>query len=472
MGSVQVMAVTNTILSPEARTYAVRQLARRAGVSRQWFRTWRIEHQPDQTVVFPFADRYQRITFPHVPAEHWEDIRSGHFSVARAARPEAARPEMRRYLPDFIVPFAPSQTHGPLFRFSNNNDEARCSVDLLASIVLTLSRYEETLPGPRDRHGRFPAAASLALKHDFASRPIIDELGLAFRSSLERLFPGWQPEPAQFRVNVTHDVDEIGIPFKLRLAARRSVRRGPATGAREIMAGFGARPTALSAVLDTVNLARSRDLRSGVYWKASPVGEFDSGYDIRDRRIDEVMLHLSQQEGVDLGVHPGYDTYLNRECLAEEIGRLRKVFGGDTPLGGRQHFLRWSPQTWHDWEVCGLKYDSSVGFAECVGFRAGTCHPYRPWLLDQNREGELLEIPLIAMDCTLTGPMGLRGGQCLEPLLKCVAACQSVGGVFTLLWHTDSILEPVYGDAYEHILDSLTGTPSFDWRTALSEGYA
>jgi len=336
--------------------------------------------------------------------------------------------------------------------------------------VLTLSRYEETLPGPRDRHGRFPDGAGLAVKHGFTTRPIVDEYGLAFQYILQRLFPGWQPEPRQLRVNLTHDVDEIGIPFKLRVAASRCARRGAATGLREIAAGFGARPTALGAVLETAKLAGQRGLGCAVYWKSSPLGEFDSGYAIEDRRVAAVIEQL-EKSGFELGVHPGYTTYLNPEHLAEEVDRLRRAFGSDTPLGGRQHFLRWSPQTWKDWEACGLAYDGSVGFSEYVGFRAGTCYPYRPWLLDQNRQAELLEVPLIAMDCTLTGPMGLRGEECLEPLRKCLTACQSVGGVFTLLWHTDSILEPVYGDSYDRILDLLAGTPQFNWRDALSRDY-
>jgi Family of unknown function (DUF7033) len=469
VSSVQVMPEAENLLGGDARTYGLRQLARRAGVSAEWFRSWRIEHQAGRTVVFPFAERRQHIRFNHGSHEYWRDLRRGHFSVAHARWPDGPTPEQSRYVPDFVVPFSEGQTEAPLFRLEDG--QAEFAFDLLTSTVLTLSRYEETLSGPRDRHDRFPAESSMALQHGFGTRPVVDEFGVAFRYALQRLFPGWQPQPRQFWVNLTHDVDEIGIPFKARLAARRSVRGGASTCVRELVAGFGGRPTALAAVLDTVSLARRRNLRSSVYWKASPAGDFDSGYDLRDPRVDEVIQDLAQME-VELGVHPGYDTYLNREALAQEIGRLRKALGPAVPLGGRQHFLRWSPQTWQDWEACGLGYDSSVGFSECVGFRAGTCYPYRPWLLDQGREAELLEIPLIAMDCTLTGPMGLRGDQCLEPLRKLAETCQAVGGVFTLLWHTDSILEPVYGEAYPRILDLLAGKPSFDWRTALAEGYA
>ncbi|HUK24538.1 MAG TPA: polysaccharide deacetylase family protein [Terriglobales bacterium] len=466
MSSVEIMPVTDRILSEGAMTYAVRQLARRAGVTAEQFREWRIEHQLGQTTIFPFPGNPQRVVFPHAPDDYWQRIRSGNFSVQRVGWPHGSLAQQRAAV-DFVIPFA-DRAPAELFTFSHGG--AECSVDLLASVALTLSRYEETLPGRRDRHGRFPAEAGLAVQHGFALRPVVDEYGLALQSVLEHLLPGWQPEPRQLQVNLTHDVDEIGIPFRARLAARRTVRGGAAAAVREVLAGFGSRPTALSAVLETVRMAQSRNLRSSVYWKASPAGEFDSGYDVRDRRVEQVIQNLAES-GAELGVHPGYDTYANRELLGEEIGRLRKALGG-SQLGGRQHFLRWSPQTWLDWEACGLAYDSSVGYSECLGFRAGTCYPYRPWLLEQDREADLLEVPLIAMDCTLTGPMGLPGEQCLEPLRKCAAACESVGGVFTLLWHTDSILEPVYGDTYNRILDLLAGRTNFRWQQDLAEGYA
>jgi hypothetical protein len=465
------MPAATGFLSVEARTYGLRQLARRAGVSEDWFSTWLIEHGQNETVVRPWAGKAASIRFQNAPADRWEQLGRGDFAVARASWPDDAPAAVRRAVSQFLVPYADREISGPLFKFGSGELEATCQLDLLASIVLTLSRYEETLPGTRDRHGRFPDRASLAVKHGFATRPIVDEYGLGFQQVLQRLCPGWQPEPRRLQVNLTHDVDEIGIPFKLRIAGRRCVRAGAGAGLREIAAAFGAQPTALAAVLETTSLAGQRGLGCAVYWKSSPPSEFDSGYAIQDRRVAAVIGQL-ERSGFELGVHPGYTTYLNRDGLGEEVDRLRRAFGTSKLLGGRQHFLRWSPQTWKDWEACGLGYDSSVGFSECVGFRAGTCYPYRPWLLDQDRQAELLEVPLLAMDCTLTGPMGLRSEQCLEPLQRCLAACQLVGGVFTLLWHTDSILEPVYGDAYDRILELLAREIQFDWRKTASENYA
>src|SRR5205807_6191871 len=99
-----------------------------------------------------------------------------------------------------------------------------------------------------------------------------------------------------------------------------------------------------------------------------------------------------QDQGVEMGVHPGYYTFLSPDQLLQEVQSVRTVLG-KSPVGGRQHYLRWCPETWLHWERCGRAYDSTVGYADAIGFRAGTCIPYRPWLPALNREANLVEIP-------------------------------------------------------------------------------
>src|SRR3984957_20968903 len=110
-------------------------------------------------------------------------------------------------------------------------------------------------------------------------------------------------------------------------------------------------------------------------------------------------------------------------------------------MGGRQHYLRWSPHSWIDWENCGLAYDSSVGYAEQIGFKAGTCVPYRPWLFPLNRQADLIEIPLLVMDRTLLEYMTLTKRQATQSIHTVVERCGMVGGVFTILWHNDAFLK-------------------------------
>src|SRR5262249_46841680 len=155
-----------------------------------------------------------------------------------------------------------------------------------------------------------------------------------------------------------------------------------------------------------------------------------------------------------MGAHPGYYTYHARERLQEEADHIRSAVGSSL-IGGRQHYLRWSPQTWEDWEACGFAYDSTLGYADAIGFRAGTCIPYKPWLLGPAREATLLEIPLIVMDVTLSEYMRVPKEEQFGKIMTIVAKCRLVGGVFTLLWHNNTLVEPRYGDTYIRLIHHL-----------------
>lgn len=135
---------------------------------------------------------------------------------------------------------------------------------------------------------------------------------------------------------------------------------------------------------------------------------------------------------------------------------------GTRNVGGRQDFLRWTPNDWVGWESEGLLYDASVGFADFVGFRAGTAYPYRPWLLSENREARLLEIPIVAMDTTLHGYMRLDPHQALEKLRNCVARCRVVGGVFHLIWHNTKMMHPGYSKTYKTLIEELSGSKRYE----------
>ena len=69
-----------------------------------------------------------------------------------------------------------------------------------------------------------------------------------------------------------------------------------------------------------------------------------------------------------------------RSSSSTEIERRllpRQASAQDPRSEDRQHYLRWrAPTTWQNWEDAGLDYDSTVGYADHVGFRAGTCYEY------------------------------------------------------------------------------------------------
>jgi len=450
-----------------ATIYGIRELGRRAGASEQFIQSWRLEFEtPGFVDVYIQAGTRKRIRFPRGDEKFWETVRKGRFktSVAKWMREPVNSCAL---VSDFRIPFSTSERRelGPLFEISNR-DCAECAVDLPASLVLTTGRFEETLPHACDQHGRFSAFSSIAWREGFLHRPIVDEYGLAVEQALQDLLPGWQTAERKLRVKLGHDVDEIGIPFSPRTTAGHVLRRGrPTTAIREIVAALSATETSYQLQLRRmVKLAVDRDLDCGVYWKASPAGRHDRGYDLCDPRIAKMIAEF-HESGAEMGIHPGYETFGAPERFHGEVSVVRKALG-EQKVGGRQDFLRWNPKTWELWESEGLAYDATVGFADQIGFRAGTCYPYRPWLFSQEREAQLLEIPLVAMDTTLHSYMKLPPEEALQKLRECVARCRSVGGLFTVLWHNTKMLDRGYAGIYETLLNELAGSDRYEWRSS------
>jgi hypothetical protein len=449
------------MLTRAARLYALRELARRAGVEFSFFRTWSVDVQSECTVVSFSQNPGASITFVHAREEWWSCENGKQVPVGRACWMRHPGDVLATRIPDFVLPFIDPIASGPLFRVVSPG-QIRCEVDLLASILFSLCRVEEERNPDRDAHGRFPAQSSSAFRHGYFARPIVDEYGFAFEQALIQILPSWRPRPRRLRIKLSHDVDSAGIPFKLRTTIGHTIRRhAPGATLKNLGSCFlGTLPSCLSATLKLVDLSRRYGVRSAVYWKASPPGPFDSGYDPHDARISGVIASLTNA-GVEQGAHPGFSTFGNFESLAQEVQIVREVLG-HVHLGGRQHYLRWSPATWSAWERCGLLYDSSVGYSGLVGFRAGTAYPYRPWLLREDREAALVEIPLIAMDISLSEGLGLRGEDCLLPLESAIRRCELVGGVFAVLWHNDSLLVSSFGNTYERLLSLLANHPDYE----------
>lgn len=453
----------NTMICRRARLYSLWELSRRAGITRDQFEAWKVDSYPDHDVVWIDWGRKKRIDFPVSPPEFWNKLSSRPFEVGFACWMFPPSLTIADAIPNFVVPFSAGPVAGqPLFR-AVNSSHVTCSTDLLSSILLTLSRYEEVVCDLRDNHSRFPAAASLAAEHGFVDRPIIDEYGFGFEQAVSYLLPAWTAPPRELRVKLSHDIDQVGFPFRIRpVVGHALVRRKPMAAFRDLFSALGGcEPSYLNCLRTICRLSLDRGLDSALYWKSPPYTNYDSGYSLSDRKI-QAVIQWAREKGIEMGAHPGYYTYGSVERLREQFEYVRRAVG-NTLIGGRQHYLRWSPETWEQWEECGFAYDSTVGYADRIGFRAGTCIPYKPWLLGPAREANLLEIPLTVMDATLSHYMGLRTEQQLERIMRVVAKCRLVGGVFTLLWHNTSLMDPSYGDTYMILVDSLAGTKRFAW---------
>jgi hypothetical protein len=173
------------------------------------------------------------------------------------------------------------------------------------------------------------------------------------------------------------------------------------------------------------------------------------------------------ERGHEIGLHPSYHTFLDPARTKAEFEDLLKVcheLGINQPTwGGRQHYLRWrNPQTWQNYADAGLSYDSSLGFADEIGFRSGICYEYPVFNLCTRQRLNLVERPLIVMDATLLGDSDRPGGSvspaaAVKYSVALKDRCKQFEGDFTLLWHNTWLLQESQKAAYRECVSMLAG---------------
>jgi hypothetical protein len=160
----------------------------------------------------------------------------------------------------------------------------------------------------------------------------------------------------------------------------------------------------------------------------------------------------------EIGVH-GIDAWRDSAKGRDERERIQEITGADD-IGVRMHWLYFNSQAPLTLEKAGFSYDSTAGYNETIGYRAGTAQVFK-----HPNVNHLLELPLHIMDTALFYPsyMNLSDEQAGAAMLPLIENATRFGGVLTINWHDRSLgPERLWGDAYVTLLRDLQArTPWF-----------
>jgi len=122
-------------------------------------------------------------------------------------------------------------------------------------------------------------------------------------------------------------------------------------------------------------------------------------------------------------------------------------------LGGRMHWLYFDEHSPSALEHAGFSYDSTIGYNETVGYRAGTIQVFKPFGVER-----MFELPMHIMDTALFYPahLNLSPKQARSTIQALLDDASQFGGVQTINWHDRSIApERLWGDFYLDLLEEL-----------------
>ena len=289
------------------------------------------------------------------------------------------------------------------------------------------------------------------------------------------------PIPAghRFMVCLTHDMDHPGIRFHRFDHTMAGFLRRAVVGSL-VGAARGRRPLtdlrrnlAAAVTLPLVYLGWARDFWAGfdryleierglgstffvIPFKRDP-GRTVGGRAPRLRAAAYGVADIADQvrelgaAGAEVGLH-AIDAWLDGARAIEERGAISRVTGAPT-AGVRMHWLYFDERTPGRLEEAGFAYDSTFGYNDTVGFRAGTLQAFKPITAQQ-----LLELPLHVMDTALFYPsrLGLSPAAAHDMVFPLVDEAERHGGALTINWHDRSLApERLWGRFYVELVDEL-----------------
>jgi len=315
-------------------------------------------------------------------------------------------------------------------------------------------------------------------------RPIVDEAYLAGGGAK----PVW-PEGKPFAVCLTHDVDLVTLysyrqAWRVRSQAlRQSLSVNHASdlkqAAKAVLAfGLDCAVTSIhNSTTDPLHCyERWLEVETAVgarstffFWPGwSSVGKHhasDCTYELTDlvafnghKCTVAEMIREIDRRGWEIGLHPSWYSFDDAEEMKRQKAALETALGHDV-VSVRQHFLHYDIRvTPRVQAAAGLRYDSTLGFNDNVGFRFGTCYPWRLYDLQAEEELPIVEVPLIIQDgAMLNSAKGMRLDEdtAFQYVEQITEAVEKVGGALTLLWHSNYIINPLGWNLYLRILKYL-----------------
>lgn len=375
-------------------------------------------------------------------------------SLPEAPLPRVEPPSWSGMTDQIPVLFGPSRDHAPVL--DSDGQRHVLGLDILGSLLFMLTRYEEYVRrDDLDDHGRFRGRTALLAHEGWLRWPVADMYVALFAQVLQRSWPGITlTEPSVERLRLSHDVDHPASamlwrgPSRLVVLAGDLLHRRDARLASNRLQAFRTRGLSPRDPLNTFGYLMDESEAAGAnstfyFLTAESSVPTGSEYAISDPWVRPLLASICAR-GHKIGLHGSYGGYRDGERFREEWSRLVAACAGDCASSlrpaARQHYLRWEPPTtWLAQREAGIEFDESLGFADEVGYRAGTARSFEAFDLVNRRAVGIRVQPLHVMDVTLLQHMDMPAEESLDIVASMGDRTKRYGGALSILWHNSSL---------------------------------
>ncbi len=379
-----------------------------------------------------------------------------------------------KYYPQFKVRFNNYKNEKIPFFFSEpgaiysvGKKSYSINKDIIASAFYFLSCWKEYVNKKNtDPDIRFKYKNSMQYKWDFAEIPVVD----AYVDILDNILDlsvldyekvyRWRHEH-DFCVTLSHDIDywDVWSKDQFKAIIKYNLSRISKDPIRSLYKLVGHsltkriyRPEA--AIRKILRKERRLGVNSTNFILVQDNSDDSRRNYFSDEKYKSGVKRVFSNEKV--GLHGSPDSAYFIKETKKELERLQKIF--PEQLGYRSHKLSFQYQSTYDiLEKMNLKYDTSLGYWEHIGYRAGISFPFQPYDIENDKPFNILEIPLVVMDTSMISKLGMGHNPFVASyrLTKLLQRAKKFQSHISLLWHNntfDSIDYPGWSWLYWSII--------------------
>lgn len=375
------------------------------------------------------------------------EVRKGETNFFEYAKPFPEHDPVWEVVLDKKIPFFFDEKQKEILTKKENG--VVLNYDVISNAFYFLSGWQEIFCEQKDDLGRFPFAQSIQKKYDFVEVPVVNYYFELLKQSIELAYETKIELKNKSTFFLTHDIDKINSGWLE--GGFSEFKKGKILSSAKLGLKKIAGKDAWNNLIEIANLEEEMNVKSAFYFlpeKGMNEGVLNADYELKEVKNDIKEL---RERGFEIGIHGSYGTAINKESFKAQLSKLNFQFAG-----GRFHFLHFDIENTPEIiDEVGLKYDSTLGFAEVPGFRFGICNPFNLYNLKEEKPYIFLEYPLNLMDTTFQQSKYLHATKedVIRVAEKLQVEIQKFGGVFTVLWHNNFFSDYKYSGWREVYVD-------------------
>ncbi|OUT70778.1 MAG: hypothetical protein CBB76_05395 [Crocinitomicaceae bacterium TMED16] len=329
--------------------------------------------------------------------------------------------------------------------------------DPVASIFYILTRYEEYDSSFKDKHGRHIGKKSVLYRFGWQEKAMCDRWSEDVLSFLSA-HTSFRFEKKKYRPQIipTFDIDKAyaykhkGIFRNVLGYFKDFYTQDKALVKERRMVLTGSKKDPFDNY-DKIFDIQSRGFDVKLFWMLGNYGKYDKNISHKNRRHRRLIRKMDTI--ATIGIHPSYRSNSNEFNIHNEIERLQNIIKKHV-RSSRQHYLMlFLPKTYQQLIEQEIEDDYSMGYADIIGFRAGTARSFHWFDLTTNKKTSLRIHPFCYMDGSLNEYLQLSTNEAEDRIAQLYLEVQNYGGQFIFLWHNDTISDYGHWAGWSKVLE-------------------